>query len=128
MSPSARTLKVLRDQGFMVGVVERFNRFGGKFGIRQDLFNLFDLAAAKEGEGIIGVQCGVGSGHQAHKRKICEEHRDNAEKWLKAGGRILIYSWRKLKTKRGSKKYHWVPIVEEITLENLSPQSLPVIH
>lgn len=114
MSPSARTLELLRKQGYMVGVVERFNRFGGKFGIRQDLFNMFDLVACQPGEGIVGVQCGVGSGHQQHKRKMCEEYKENKDKWLASGGRIMIFSWRKLKVKRGGKAMKHVPIIEEI--------------
>ena len=116
MSPSARTLELLRKQGYMVGIVERFNRFGGKFGIRQDLFNMFDLVACQPGEGIVGVQCGVGSGHQQHKRKICEEYKENKNKWLASGGRIMIFSWRKLKVKRGGKAIKYVPIIEEIKI------------
>lgn len=119
MSPTARTLQELRKQGYMVGIVERFNRFGGKFGVRQDLYNLFDLMACKEGFGIVGVQCGTGSGHQAHKRKIIEEHKENTKKWLASGGRIQIWSWRKLKKKRGGKAFKYEPIIEEITSETL---------
>ena len=36
MSPTARTIKYLRDQGYIGDVVERFNAYAGKFGQRKD--------------------------------------------------------------------------------------------
>jgi hypothetical protein len=40
LSPTQRTLRALRDQGRICGIVERWNQFVGPHGIRQDLFGL----------------------------------------------------------------------------------------
>lgn len=112
LSPTQRTIRALKQDGAHCGVVERFNRFVGPHGIRQDLFGFVDLIALSA-DGIIGVQCCAGSGHAAHKQKIMEN--EIAPEWLKSGGRIQIWSWSKKKLKRGGKALRWQPRVEEIT-------------
>ena len=37
ISPTQRTLKAMREQGRLCGIVEKFQQYGGKFGVRQDL-------------------------------------------------------------------------------------------
>jgi len=112
LSPTQRTLRQLRQEGRICGIVERFNRFGGEFGIRQDLFGFIDLIALDPIKGIIGVQCCGRSGHAEHKRKILEN--EFAPEWIKAGGKIEIWSWGKQKLRRGSKAERWKPKIEEI--------------
>lgn len=119
LSPTSRTIRTLREQGVMCDIVERFNTFAGQYGVRHDLFNIIDIIAASPDMGIVGVQCGSGSGHSAHREKILVEHRENTENWLRSGGKLQIWSWRKLKLKRGGKAMRWVPKIEEITLEML---------
>lgn len=115
-SPTQRTIKALRKDGFECGVVERFNPHGGPHGIRQDLFGFIDVIAVST-EGVIGVQCCAGSGHAAHKTKILAN--DIAPQWIRAGGRIQIWSWSKKKLKRGAKAMRWQPRMEELTALDL---------
>ena len=114
LSPTQRTLRQLRQEGRICGIVERFNRFGGEFGIRQDLFNFIDLIALDPKEGIIGVQCCGRSGHAEHRKKILEN--EIVPEWLKSGGSIEIWSWGKQKIKRGGKAERWMPKIEKIEL------------
>ena|SRR3990167_11245130 len=115
-SPTSRTLRTLKQQGTICGVVERFNAFAGPFGIRQDLFGFIDLIALDPERGIIGVQCCAGGGHATHRTKILEN--EIAPEWLETGGKIEIWSWSKRKLKRGGKAMRWIPRVEEITLKD----------
>ena len=121
LSPVQRTLRACREAGRFVDKAEYWNPYGGPrrpdgsaIGIRKDLFGFIDLIAIDK-DAIVAIQCCAGSGHSAHKQKI----KDNefAEAWLATGNKIELWSWRKLKVKRGGKLERWFPRVEEITLE-----------
>lgn len=98
------TLKKLKKDGYGCGIVERFIPRAG-FGFRKDLFGIIDIIAIKEGE-IIGVQS-CGATYAEHFEKITVTERENAINWLKAGGKLHLYAWRKLKKKRGGKATYW---------------------
>lgn len=119
LSPTQRTLKLLRDRGYTCGIVEKWNQFAH---IRQDLFGFIDIVAIKpyptvstkeglysitskpfesNGCGIIGVQCTSGSNHADHVTKIKMEGK--ALEWTEAGGKILMVSWSKTGA-RGKRK------------------------
>lgn len=117
MTPTQRTLKALREMGRACGIVERFNRFAGPHGVRQDLWGFIDIVAMSKEDGIIGVQS-CGQSHSQHKKKILGECGDLAKLWLSCGGKIELWSWRKIKVKRGGKAMKWAPRVEHITLES----------
>jgi hypothetical protein len=117
-TPTQRTLKALKERGFTCGIVERFNRFGGPFGIRQDLFGFIDIIAIHRIEGIVGVQS-CGQAFSAHYKKITEEKYNECQEWLLCGGKVELYGWRKLKVKRGGKAMRWTPRVLEITQKHL---------
>lgn len=118
MSPTQRTLKVLRDRGFKAAVVERFLRYAGAFGKRQDLFGIIDVLAISP-EQTIGIQCCSGSA-ASHLRKLTEEKNQESYDWLACPSRSLeIWGWRKILKKRGGKAKIWLPIIVEITLEDL---------
>lgn len=120
-SPTQRTLKALRERGAVCGVVERWNQFAGPHGIRQDLFGFIDVVSLNTTDcQIVGVQCCAGSGLAAHRKKIIEDCRDYAFLWLRCGGAIEIWAWRKLKVRRGGKAVRWQPIIENITAEQLN--------
>jgi len=122
MSPTQRTIRALKEQGRLCGIVERFisnSQLG--HGIRSDLFGIFDVVALCPGRGIIGVQS-CGSDFSGHYRKITEEKAENAMEWLKSGGVIEIYGWRKIKLKRGGKAERWAPRVQEITLKDFEKE------
>lgn len=114
MSPTQRTLRLLREQGYRTALVERWvprpDLPGG--GHKLDLFGCFDLLAIRPGE-IIAVQS-TGTDHAGHRRKLIER-REAVLAWLEAGGRAQLISWRLLLVKRGGKARRYQPRVEEIT-------------
>jgi hypothetical protein len=121
LSPTQRTLQALREQGLICAIVEKFNQFGGKFGIRQDLFNIIDVLAL-DGDNTIGVQC-CASDHKAHFDKITIEHAQETIEWLKSPYRKLyIYSWRKVKLKRGGLAMRWQAKIQEIIMTDIIPE------
>jgi hypothetical protein len=87
------------------------------------LFGFIDLIALCPDKGIVAIQSTGPSGHSSHRKAIIDnEWADGinvALEWLKAGGKIELWSWRKLLVKRGGKARRWVPKVEEITMEDL---------
>ena len=115
LSPTQRTLRELRNQGCICDIVERFNSFAGPFGKRMDYLGFIDLIALAP-DGIVGVQCCAGSGMSDHRKKILEN--EYAPEWLKSGGRIELWGWRKLLLKRGGKAMRWSPKVEKFTKED----------
>jgi hypothetical protein len=120
-SPTQRTLARLKAEGMTAGSVEKFNRFGGPFGIRQDLFGFLDLIALDPKTlTTIGIQVTGQHGHADHRRKIIEDCGARAVLWLKCGNRLILWSWRKLKVKRGGKQRKWEPRIEELTLDSFT--------
>lgn len=124
LSPTQRTLRTLRQEGRVCGIVERFNPYAGPHGKRQDLFGFIDLISLDPVRGIVAVQS-CGSDFSEHKRKILEERAQEATEWLQGGGKIEIWGWRKVKLKRGGKAMRWAPRVEEITLDAFSSGTSP---
>jgi len=114
LSATQRTLRALRQQGYICGIVERFNPHVGTHGIRQDLFGFIDIIAIKP-KGICAIQS-CGQSFSAHMRKILEN--DLAVEWLKAGGHLELWGWRKIKKKRGGKLRIWSPRIHEFKLED----------
>lgn len=88
MTPTARTLKELKELGFEADSVERW--YGGK---HHDLLGCLDIVACREGIGILGIQTTTGSNHAARRKKMLAEPRLRA--WFAAGGRAEIWSWSK---------------------------------
>lgn len=119
MSPTQRTLKALRDEGGKCAVVERWLPYAGKFGKRQDLFGIIDVLVLTP-KGVVGVQC-CGGSFAAHYKKIIEEKRQETYDWLTIAPNcfLQIWSWCKVKKKRGGKAMVWKPRIVEITLEDL---------
>jgi hypothetical protein len=113
-SPTQRTLKELRKRGMVCDVAEYWNQFSRR---RRDLFHFVDIVAL--GESITGIQCTSGSNGAARKTKIATECGDAARAWLSSGGRIEVWSWRKV-GQRGKRKL-WEPRIEEITLADITP-------
>jgi hypothetical protein len=114
MTATHRTLKKLREDGYLVDVVERFIPRSGFSGVRKDLFGLFDLLAIKPGEGFIGIQCFTTTWSKHFT--VLEKEKQNAITWLQSGGRIEFWGWRRLKVKRGGKAIRWTPRIEVIDL------------
>jgi len=119
LSPTQRTLRALREQGFVCAIVEKFNQYAGPFGMRQDLFGIIDVIALDPVRGVVGVQS-CGQAFSEHIRKITIEKAQETTDWLKTPGTILeLWGWRKIKLKRGGKAERWSPRVKQITLDDV---------
>lgn len=113
--PTQRSLELLRNDGHLAQVVERWQKipnFAGG-GIRQDLFGCIDVLSIKDGQ-IWGIQCGAASGHSDHKKKCLAEER--LKTWLGAGARFEIHSWS-IKGSAGKRKL-WECRREELTMDD----------
>lgn len=117
ISPTQRTLKALREMGRECGIVERFNPHVGPHGIRQDLFGIIDIIALEPNGGIVGVQS-TGQDFANHYRKLTEEKKNFSLAWLRAGGTLELWGWRKIKVKRGGKAMRWEPRIHKFALED----------
>ncbi len=118
-SNTQRTLRALRQQGCICGIVERWNQFaapksGGIPGIREDLFGFLDIIALYP-TGICGIQS-CGQAFSEHNKKILAN--EVAPEWLKSGGRIELWGWRKVKKVRGGKQEVWKPRIKEYFAED----------
>lgn len=93
-SPTQRSLKKLRDEGYHAQVVEHWNPFAR---VRQDLFGIIDIVAVKAGI-TLGVQTTSYSNMGARIKKILSAESYEAIK--SAGWKILCHGWRKNKSNR----------------------------
>lgn len=101
MTPTARTLTMLRADGWTAEVVERWNPHAR---VRHDLFNVADILAVR-GVETLAVQVTAGSGVSARVRKLTAS---SALPLLAAAGwRIEVHGWRKVKVRRGGKASRW---------------------
>lgn len=90
-SPTTRSLKKLRKEGYTCAIVEHWNQFAK---IRQDLYGFIDIIAIRENE-ILGVQTTSGANTAARKAKILA-HK-NYPIVIGSGIRVVVHGWRKLK-------------------------------
>lgn len=112
ISPTQRTLKILRDQGYYPWIVERFNAFSGR---RTDYLNIIDILIVVP-SGMLGVQS-CGTAFSEHKKKILEDETWSTKHWLKGkGNELILIGWRKLKIKRGGKAVRYEPRIAYITM------------
>ena len=109
MSPTARTLAHLRNDGWRCQVVERFCHFSKR---RIDLFGVIDVLAIKPGEGTLGVQATSGANTAARVSKAIES--DGLRAWLEAGNAFQVFGWRKLT--RGKKRPTWEPQIVRLAV------------
>lgn len=91
VSPTQRSLKYLREQGYHCEVVEKW-----AFGRRHDLWGFCDILAIREGE-VVAVQVTSRGNVNARVRKITVECEATLAVVRKAGIRIVVQGWGKLK-------------------------------
>uniref|UniRef100_A0A6M3KZ45 Uncharacterized protein n=1 Tax=viral metagenome TaxID=1070528 RepID=A0A6M3KZ45_9ZZZZ len=115
LSPTQRTLKAMREQGRLCGIVERFNHYAGPYGTRQDLFGFIDIICIDPVDGIIGVQS-CGQAFSEHAKKMTEERNEEMFEWLKHA-KVELWGWRKVLLRRGSTAVRWKPRVMDFWLE-----------
>lgn len=88
-SPTQRSLKHLRDLGYLAGVVEKWNPHSKT---RHDLYGLIDILAIRRGE-VLGVQATSGSNVSARVTKITEH--ENLGRIREAEMLLVVHGWRK---------------------------------
>ena len=91
MSPTQRSLKYLRDQGYQCWIVEHWNSFAR---IRQDLFGCIDILCIGHGH-TLAVQTTSRSNVAARQKKIVENKY--YPEMVRSGWKIQIQGWGKLK-------------------------------
>ena len=107
MSPTKRSLALLRQEGYLCEVVEKWNMYSHT---RRDLFNFIDIIAIKPNV-ILGVQATSTSNLSARVKKI--RSTPASEVWLASGGLIKVMCWSK-KGPRGKRKL-WTLTEREIS-------------
>ena len=102
LSPTQRSLAFLREEGYLVSIVERWNPHAR---IRQDLWGWCDLLAIRKGE-VLAVQV-TASAVSARIKKIQESETIGPVR--DAGIRVVVHGWRK------NSKGRYVLRVEDIS-------------
>jgi hypothetical protein len=98
MTPTARTVQLLRKAGFLAEVVERWLPIPGK-SVRRDLFYIGDVLAVDPiRKTFFLVQC-TSLDHVAD-RLAKAKGRPELETWLRAGGSFEVWGWSKRGVKR----------------------------
>ena len=110
MTPTQRTLKYLRDVGYLADVIERWIPIpkipgGGK---RKDFLGFADILAFNSLQTLLVQSCG--SNYSEHVKKI--KSSEFLPQWLESKNRrFLLLGWRKVKKKRGGKLMVFKPRV-----------------
>ena len=104
MTPTQRSLKMLRDDGWHCWIVEHFNPHVKPHGIRQDMFGCIDILCIR-GPETLAVQTTSGSAVSAHLKKM--EANEYLPRMRDANWTIHLHGWRKVKVKRGGKATRW---------------------
>lgn len=138
MTPSARSVKHLRDRGFIVAPVEQIVHMPGRpFSNKRDAFGFGDLLIARPefGAALVQVTSATNVSHRIDKILGVPEDasdpksvetaklvRANAETWIRSGNRLFVHGWAK-KGPRGERK-RWTLSERELTLSDFvgSPQ------
>lgn len=117
MSPTQRSLKVLRNRWPLVEVTEHYVRFGSKGGFRKDLFGFVDILCVA-GDMILAVQTTTGANTSKRIEKI--QTLPSAVYWLRNPMcRIMVHGWRQIK--EGTRRIWRLREIEIVLSETGSP-------
>jgi hypothetical protein len=89
-SPTALTLKLLREEGWLCQVVEKWNPHAR---IRQDLFGFIDILCVRD-DRTLGVQATSYGNMSSRIRKITDH--ENLAPVRKANWELWVIGWRKV--------------------------------
>ena len=115
-SPTQRSLKLLRGQGYSAQVVEHWVPQTMR---RRDLFGCIDIVAVHpKVDGVLGVQTTSATNFSARKTKALAI--PELRVWMQAGGRFAVHGWRNKPIKCGPKaknptRPNWIVRIEEMT-------------
>jgi hypothetical protein len=121
-SPTEKTLAALKAKGCMCGMVERWIP---RARIRKDLFGIIDIIALEPGRGIVGVQS-TGTDFSSHNTKLTVENVIASIAWLEAGGHLELWSWSRVKQKRGGSRMIYRPRVKVYQLADFGLDPLDI--
>lgn len=98
-SPAARSLKLVRENGYIAEVVERWNPH---VKIRQDLFGIVDIVAVHPEKGWLLIQATSAPNLNAREKKISEsEHLQT----LLTHAAFEVHGWGEFQTDNGRKSW-----------------------
>lgn len=118
-SPTVRTLEILREDGWIADIVERFVSAGER-SHRKDAFGFGDILAADPVHPkILLVQACATASLANRIDKIARQtyQFENARRWFNAGGLIWVIGWKKY-AKPIDRKY-WRPTIRVLDMEML---------
>lgn len=120
-SPTQRSLKLLRERGYLVAITERWNQYAH---VRQDLFGFIDLLAVR-GDYVLAVQTTSGSNASARLEKI--NQTPAALLWLSDHRGIVVHAWRKVgeRGKRKTWECREIPVTTITPTETQPPTTNP---
>jgi hypothetical protein len=127
MTPVQRTLDLLKRQGWKTGIVERYVRYTDKDprkkirpGERIDLWGIGDITAINKNTICTMLVQVCGTDHSSHMRKLTIDKYQDVVDWLLSGrdNKFRMYSWRKVKAKRGGKQMIYKPRIIEFSLDD----------
>jgi hypothetical protein len=111
-TPTSRTLRWLRKEGWTAGVVEKWVPQTKR---RVDFLGCIDIIAVSD-LGTIGVQA-TSTGNMASRvKKICSE--PNMRRWIKAGNGLWVVGWA-MRGKPGKRKL-WTQRVQTIGIDDVT--------
>ena len=111
-----RTTDLIKARGNRYRVEERWNQYSHT---REDAFGIIDIIELDHKIGVIGIQV-CGSDFVSHWNKLTINNAAATIDWLRTPGtKLFIYSWRKLKLKRGGKALRWAVKIREIKKEDI---------
>lgn len=114
-SPTQRSLKLLRKDGYSAFVVEHWNQFAH---IRQDFAGFADILAFRSGNaGVLAVQTTSRTNQAARLAKLFEN--PHVATWLRASNRVVVHGWKKCGP-RGARKL-WECSITPVNLEDCRP-------
>lgn len=109
-SPTQRSLKKLRGDGYICQTVERYCSFSRR---RIDLWGCIDILCLHQDHGgVTGIQTTSASNLSSRKGKILKS--EEMELFLECGNRLILHGWRK-GGPRGKRKV-WICNEDQIRL------------
>lgn len=114
---STRAMIEARRRGWTPGVVER--RLPRGF-TTVDLFGFIDIVAMDDKDGVVAIQACGATDVTPHLMKMTHdpEVAPLVAKWLARDNRLVLWSFRKLKVKRGGVAVRWAVREIRAALEN----------
>lgn len=120
-SPTARTLQLLRREGWTPAVSESWI---ADLGIKRDLFAAFDVVAVRPDRlGVLGVQTTSGDHHVNRRTKLL--NNPALRIWLQAGNAVEVWSWSQYGGRWECRKEALTLTTQGLTTEPLTPKRRP---